>query len=188
MVRLTLLIFAAAALVPAQTPGPAAGLEPSWDIAVVLNEIGGNASRLLPALSKLDPQAWAAKGASETYAEQLRFSREQASAVADAARSLARNPERLAVSLELTFRMEELERMLLSVQEAARRYQGPGFAQAIEIVYAEGGANRDRFRRYIVNLASERERQFEVMDKEAQRCRATLVAPTPPPRPTGRKK
>jgi hypothetical protein len=38
-----------------------------------------------------------------------------------------------------------------------------------------------------VNLASEREHQFEVMDREAQRCRATLMAPTPP-RTSGRKK
>jgi len=188
MVRLTLLIFAAVALVQAQTPGPAAGLEPSWDIAVVLNEIGENASRLLPALSKLDPQAWAAKGASETYREQLQVSKEQARAVSDAARLLSKNPERLAVSLELAFRIEGLEKILLSVQEAARRYQGPVSAQGVEIVYAEGGANRERFRRYIVNLAAERERQFEVMDKEAQRCRATLVAPPPPPRPIGRKK
>jgi len=37
---------------------------------------------------------------------------------------------------------------------------------------------------YIVNLAAEREHQFEVMDREAQRCRATLMAPPPP----GRKK
>lgn len=182
-----MLIFAAGALVQAQSPGAAAGLEPSWNIAVVLNEIGVNAGRLLPALDKLDPQAWAAKGASETYAEQLRSSREQASAVADAARSLAKNPERLAVSLELALRMDALERMLMSVEEAARRYQGPGIAQAVEIVYAEGGANRERFRSYIVNLAAERERQFEVMDKEAQRCRATLMAPAPP-KPTGRKK
>jgi len=187
MVRLTLLIFAAAALVHAQNPGPAAGLEPSWDIAVVLNEIGANSARLLPALNTLDPQVWAAKGASETYAEQLQSSREQAKAVADAARLLARNPERLAASLELAFRIDSLERMLLSVQEAAKRYQGPVFAQAVEIVYVEGGANRDRFRGYLVNLAAERERQFELMDKEAQRCRATLVAPTPP-KPTGRKK
>lgn len=187
MVRLTLLIFAAAALAQAQTPGPAAGLEPSWDIAVVLNELAANAARLLPELNKLDPHAWAARGASETYAEQLQSSRAQAGAVADAARALAKNPEHLAVSLELAFRIDGLERLLLSVEEAARRYQGPEFAQAVEIVYAEGGANRERFRRYIVNLAAERERQFDVMDKEAQRCRATLMAPAPP-KPTGRKK
>jgi hypothetical protein len=188
MVRLTLSFFAAAALLLAQNSGPAAGLEPSWDVAVVLQAIGENSARLMPALNKLDPQAWVAKGASETYAQQWQSAREQTAAVTDAARALSKNPERLAMGLDLVFRMDGLERILGSVQDGAKRYQGTDVAQAIEIVYAEGGSNRERFRRYLVNLAAERERQFEVMDKEAQRCRGTLFATPPPPKPTGRKK
>ena len=186
--RPILLFFAAAALLLAQNSGPAAGLEPSWDVAVVLQAIGENFARLMPTLDKLDPQSWVAKGASETYAQQWQSAREQAAVVTDAARSLAKNPERLAAALDLVFRMDGLERILGSVQDGAKRYQGQDLAQGIEIVYAEGGSNRERFRRYIVNLAAERDRQFEVMDREAQRCRATLMAPPPPPKPTGRKK
>ena len=103
------------------------------------------------------------------------------------AKALAKSPERLSQSLELFFRIESLDKMLGSVEDGARKYQGPAVAQEVETVYAEGGANRERFRRYIVNLAAERERQFEVMDKEAQRCRAGLMA-APPPKTSGRKK
>ena len=78
--------------------------------------------------------------------------------------------------------------LLASVQEGARKYQGAGSVQPLETIYAQGGANRERMRNYIVNLAAERERQFDVMDKEAQRCRATLMAAPPPPKTTGRKK
>lgn len=184
--RLTLL-FCAAALVHAQSAGPAAGLEPAWDIAIILNEIGGNAGQLVPVLDKLNPRAWAEKGASDTYIQQWQSSRDQARAVADSAKALARNPERMSASLELFFRLEGLERMLVSIEDGARKYQGAEFAQAVEVVYAQGGTNRERFRRYIVNLAAEREHQFEVMDKEAQRCRATLMAPAPT-NPAGRKK
>ena len=185
--RLTLLLFAAAALVHAQTPAPAAGLEPSWDIAVVLEEIGGNAARLVPVLDRLDVKNWLAQGASDTYAAQLQSARDQARAASDDAKALAKSPERLSAELELFFRLDALERMLGSLEEGARKYQGAQFAQAVGAAFAEGGANRERLRRYIVNLAAERERQFAVMDKEAQRCRDTLMAPAAP-KTTGRKK
>src|SRR5258705_414491 len=108
-------------------------------------------------------------------------------AIMDGARGLAKNPERLSSALELFFRLEGLERMLGSIAEGARKYQGGQTAQSLAALYAEGGANRERFRGYMINLSVEREHQFEVMDKEAQRCRATLMAPAPP-KITGRKK
>jgi hypothetical protein len=152
-----------------------------------LNEVGDNAARLLPSLNRMDPKGWVGKGASETYVEQWQSCRDQVRALADGAKALARNPERLSISLELFFRIESLDRMLGSVEEGARKYQGATVAQEVASVYAEGGANRERFRRYIVNLAAERERQFEIMDKEAQRCRAGLMAPATP-KTSGRKK
>jgi len=194
-VRLILLLCAVSALVHAQSSKPpVAGLEPAWDIAVILQEVSANAALLLPALDQLDPKAWVAKGASETYAEQWQSTREQARAVADEGRAMAKTPERLSGELQLFFRIEGLERLLASVQEGARKYQGAASAQALEIIYAQGGTNRERMRNYIVTLAAERERQFEVMDKEAQRCRGTLMAAPPapktttPPKTTGRKK
>jgi hypothetical protein len=154
---------------------------------VVLEEMGKNADRLLLSLDRIDPQAWVAKGASDTYIAQLESSKQQARAAASEARALARNPEKLSASLQLFFRLEGLETMIASIGEGTRKYQSSREAQALAAVFGEGGANRERFRRYIVNLAAEREQQFEVMDREAQRCRATLMAPTPP-KTTGRKK
>ena len=186
-----LILFLCAAAAYAQAPSsnpPAAGLEPAWDIAVVLQEIGAHAARLLPALNQLDAPAWAAQGASGTYVEQLESSRQQTRALADEATALARNPEKLSGALQLFFRMEGLENMLNSLQEGARKYQGPQVAQSLAVIFGEGGANRERFRSYIVNLAAEREHQFEVMDREAQRCRATLMVTPPPPKSPGRKK
>jgi hypothetical protein len=95
---------------------------------------------------------------------------------------VSRNPERLAGALQLFFRLESLETMISSLQQGAARYQSPQAAQSLASLYAEGGANRQRLRSYIINLAAEREHQFDVMDREAQRCRATLTA-APPPQP-----
>lgn len=181
------IFLASAALLGAQTPAPE-GLETQWDIAVVLQEISAHAGRLLPAMEKVNPQAWAQQGASETYGRQLESSRQQAKALQDGAKALARDPERLAPALELFFRIEGLESMLGSLENGIRKYQTPEDAQALATLVAQNGANRERFRRYIINLAAEREKQLAVMDSEAQRCRAMLSAQPAAPPKSGRKK
>jgi hypothetical protein len=165
-----------------------AGLEPDWDIGVILREMSAHAGRLLPVLDRIDVQAWFEKGASDTYAAQLQSSKDQARAFADGARDLARDPEKLSASLELLFRIQGLETMLGSLEEGIRRYQGPALAETLASLAAENGANRDRFQRYIVNLAAEREQQFQVMDREAQRCRGTLTTEPAASPNSGRKK
>lgn len=172
---------------PPQSSTDTAGLEPAWEIAPVLQEMGDHAARMLPLLNQVDAKGWVGKGASETYADQLQSVKDQTKAFSDGAKALSRNPEKLSASLELLFRIQWLDTMLPSVEEGTRKYQSAQLAQQLAATSAENGANRERFRRYIVNLAAEREHQFEVMDREAQRCRAAL-APTAPPKTSGRKK
>jgi len=182
---LILLACASALYAPAQPTSPSqqpAGLETDWDIAVVLNEMSAQAARLLPVLEHVDSNAWIAKGAPEAYARQLRGSREQARALADGAKALALNPERVSAGLELFFRIHGLENMLGSVEEALRKYQSPADAQALVALSAQNDANRDRFQQYLVNLAAEREKEYAVMDREAQRCRGILTTPAVPAR------
>jgi len=186
---LSLWACAAALYGQAQPPQqPSAGLEPEWDIGVILQEMSDHAGRLLPMLDRIDAKAWIEKGASDTYAAQLQSSKDQAMAFADGARDLARNPEMLSASLVLLFRMQGLETMLGSLEEGIRKYQDPAVAQALASLEAENGANRDRFQTYIVNLATEREQQFQVMDREAQRCRGIVTAQPAASPNSGRKK
>ena len=155
-------------------------------MAVVLQEIGKDAARLIPALDQVNASAWISRGASDTYAAQLQSSKDQARAISTEAAALARNPEKLSAGLQLFFRLEGLETMLASVEEGVRKYQNSGLAQTLASTFADSGANRERFRNYLVRLAAEREQQFELMDQEAQRCRAALVSA--PPKTTQRKK
>ena len=162
----------------AQTPAP---LQPAWDMSGLISELGAQAASLLPALDKVDTQAWIAKGASQT-------AKDQARAMSDAAKELARNPEKLSACLELFFRMQSVEQMIGSLVEGVRKYQDEALAGELAALVARNGRNRNRFQAYIVELATEREQQCAVMDKEAQRCRS-VVATQPPPRAgTGRKK
>src|SRR6202050_3304658 len=94
----------------AQQPQPA-GLETDWDIGAALQEIGAHATRLLPALNQIDARSWVDRGASETYAEQLQAAKDQTQSLADGAKTLAKNPERLPAALELYFRMQGIDAM-----------------------------------------------------------------------------
>lgn len=169
-------VFAQAPAVPQQSP---AGLTATWDIAPVLQEIASHSQRVTDLLSKLDPQAWVERGASDTYVAQLRSSREQAQALTDGAKALARSPEKLSASLELVFRIQAVETLCLSLAEAIRKYQNPADAQGLVGLTAENGANRERLQNYVVNLAAEREQDLAVMDREAQRCRGLVTQPPP---------
>src|SRR3982751_93253 len=103
-----LLVFLSAGALYAQAPPasqPMPGLETKWQIAPVLEEIAAHAEQLGPALDKIDPRAWVAKGASDTYVEQLQSSKDQARAVVVEARALAARPERLSECLQVLFRL-----------------------------------------------------------------------------------
>jgi hypothetical protein len=169
-------------------PQALAGLETPWSIAPVIQEIGAHAGRLLEALNHIDTKAWVAKGASETYGQQLDSCKAQTKAVADSAATLARNPEQLAADLELFFRFQGVETMLGSIEDGLRKYQSPRDAEALASLEAEEGANRDRFQRYIVSLAADRERQLKITDEEAQRCRDMFTTVIPPAAKSGKKK
>jgi hypothetical protein len=161
-------------------PADASGLETAWEIAPVLEEISAHAGRLLPALDRVDARAWVDKGASETYLEQLQSAKDQAKALADQAKALARSPEKLSAGLVVLFRIQSLESIIGSLIEGMRKYQSAAAAQELAALSAENGANRDRFQRYLVNLAADEEQRVAVMDKEAQRCRNMVTAPAPP--------
>jgi hypothetical protein len=107
----------------------------------------------------------------------LQSSKQQAQALADGAKALAGNPEALSAELQVLFREQGLETLLGSVAEAMRKYQSADAAQQLTALAAESGADRDRLQQYVVNLAAQREKEYQVMDQEAQRCRALILAP-----------
>ncbi len=179
------LLFSALAF--PQSPPPR-GAAPDWDIRVILQELSAHASRLLPLLDKADVKAWVANGASETYAAQLQSTKDQVRAVAAGAKELAAKPEKLSAALELYFRLQAIDSMVRSIENGIRKYQDPAAADALAAVARESGPNRERFQRYITEMAVQREQEYAVMDHEAQRCRGMLAREPVNPRNSGRKK
>lgn len=165
-------------------PAQQSGVPTQWDISKTLEAISVQANRLKPVLDQFQPQTWVSKGAPETYVTQWNASRTQAQALAAAAHDLSEAPDKLSSVLETYFRLQALEVMLGSLSEGIRKYQNPATADLLSGIVAENGANRERFKQYILELAVTKEQEFKVVDQEAQRCRENLSKqPVPIRRP-----
>src|SRR5215475_4116793 len=125
VVRGVLLLAGAAVLGSQTAPAsrPVSSLETPWEIKPVLEEIAIHAARLETALDHLNARAWAKKGASDTYMAQLESGKQQARALGSEAYGLTVNPEKLSAALQVLFRIQGLETMVASLQDAVQKYQ-----------------------------------------------------------------
>jgi len=155
--------------------GQQKGIEPDWDIRPVLKEIAVHAQRLIPVLDQIDTSGMLQNGAPETYGAQIKESKVQANALATETLALANAPEKLSADLAAFFRLQALERTLLSVEEGLRKYWNPALADLLSGQMAQIGPNGERFQHYMMDLATEHEQEYAIMDHEAQRCRGALA-------------
>ena len=163
----------------AQAP-PSAGLETPWEMAPIFHELSAHAGRLLPLIESANAEAWVRSGgASDTYLAQKQSALEQTRALAAEAKALAATPEKLSLGLQVLLRLQAVDAMVGSLADAVRRYQTAREAQELAKVAAESGSARGRIQLYLVNLATQREKDYEVMDRVAQRCRG-IVTQAPP--------
>lgn len=170
----------------AQTAAPA-GVATPWDTAPMIASLSAQALRLKPILDQLTPRDWVAKGAPDTYIAQWKGAEDELVYLSDSAKALEKQPERLTLALDTYFRLQSLEMRLNSLVEGVRNYQNPAVGDLLLGVAAENSANRDKLRQYITDLAAAKEQEFEVADKEAQRCRGVLSKQVPP-KPAPKKK
>lgn len=162
---------------PSNAPPPATddGVASEWDARKLIDALSAQAQHLKPIMDQLQPARWVAKGASQTYVAQSKEAQAQLKYLLSASDAFARDPERLPLGLETYFRMESMESTLGSLVEGVRKYQNPALASIIQTVIGENSTNRDRLRQYLQDLAKQKEEEFQVADREAQRCRAALL-------------
>jgi hypothetical protein len=170
-----------------QQPRSQQSLMTDPEIAATFNQISQRAARIEPMLEQLHPKDWIAKGASDTYLAQWSSTVDQFRAIQSDMSALAQHPENLGDSMKALFRVQAAHRMLGSLMGGVRRYQNPALSDLIESVAADVNGDIDRFERYLVQLSDERDQQFTVVDREAQRCRATLSRQPAEPSRTNRR-
>ncbi|HXP83553.1 MAG TPA: hypothetical protein VN841_02465 [Bryobacteraceae bacterium] len=173
--------LSAQAPAPAQAPvqAPVQAVDPPgvtapWDVSQTIVALAEQTSRLKPLLDQVTPREWLNKGAPQAYVEQWQSAQRELADVQRVAQSLQKQPDRLTLALDTYFRVQSLETRLNSLVEGIRRYQNPAVGDLVVGVIGESAANRDKLRDYISDLANQKEQEFTVVDREAQRCRTNL--------------
>ncbi len=151
------------------------GVASEWDARKLIDALTVQAQHLKPIIDQVQPAAWVSKGASETYVAQWNTAQAQLKYLIASSDAFSRQPERLPLGLDAYFRMQAVESTLASLTEGVRKYQNPALASLMQDVIAENSTNRDRLRQYLQDLATQKEQEFQVADREAQRCRSALL-------------
>ena len=170
--RVLCLLLLAASSLPAQAPS--SGVTSQWDIRTMLSNLDARAKQLGPVLDQLHPNDWVKSGAPEAYAAQLTAAKNELNYLLGATRILAKDPEKLPAAIETLFRMQAFDSTLGSIIEGTRKYQNPAIADLMQAVANENDSNRDHLKQYVMDLATDKEHELQVMDAEAQRCRASV--------------
>jgi hypothetical protein len=169
--------------VRAQAPQPSTtkqSVAAEWDISKTIAAFSDQANRLKPILDQLTPQEWVARGAPQAYLSQWQQSEMELGYVGTSAQAFERDPERLSLALDTLFRWERLAVDLNSLVDGVRHYQNPAVGDLMVSVLGENSSNRELLKQHITDLAAQKEEEFAVVDKEAQRCRGQVTRPAPP--------
>ncbi len=163
---------------------PSGGLESQWDVQKLLESITAGARRLKPLVDQADPAKWNYSDANQSYLAQWKTAGNEIEYLIGAAQNLSKQPEKLSLALETWFRLDAMENTLSSLAEGVQNHSTPALADQIRSTLAGNSASRERLRQYVLELANQKEQEYQIMDREAQRCRAMLTRQPP----TDRKK
>jgi len=205
LASLLALISACWLVVRAQQAPPAAAAE-GVRAATPIDpaEVGGaalsvskRAEHLKPMFDEVHPAEWIAKGAPEAYVAQWKSLEEQNDAVQTEMTSLAQLAESnqsgtlqnsaLEPTLSALFRLHRFDSDLADLLKAERRYQNPALADLIESVAAGDQSAVEKIQQFALDLSREKDKQFAIVDQEAQRCRS-MLANQPVARPAAARK
>ncbi len=180
-----LLVSLSTATAFAQQPGATASFN-EQQIVMLFSGLAQHAARLEPMLGQLRLDEWVTKGAPETYVAQFSRTRDEIREIQTDMAALAQQPGQMTATMKALFRIQSAHQILGSLMGGLRKYQNPALADLIEAVAAEDQSQLTQLQQYIVELASDKDEQFKLVDSEAQRCRAALSS-QPAPRPAARK-
>lgn len=175
--RRLLLLLILTVLARGQAPQAAPAAE---DVSQTIAAFSAQAQRLKPILDELTPPEWVKNGAPQAYVAQWQDARQELGVLSNTLQAMTQAPERMPLALDAYFRWQEIESRLNSITDGVRKYQNPAVGDLLAGVIAENASNRDKLRQYITDLAAQKEQEFAVVDKEAQRCRSVVNRPAPP--------
>jgi hypothetical protein len=172
-VESSLLVFALVCLAP-QTPAQSGGVATPWDVRQMVDGMEAQVKQLMPMLDQMKPDDWVKQGAPYAYVQQWQTLKTELGYFQSSAEALAKQPDKMPVALDTYFRLESLQTQLGSLIGGVRKYHNPAVADVMQAFADQGSRNHDQMRQFVLDLANDKEHEFQVMDKEAQRCRGIL--------------
>ncbi len=157
----------------AQAP-PAGGVSSEWDVRKLLDSLNLQAQHLKPIIDQVKPETWVAKGAPEAYVTQWNTAQAELRYLLSSSDALSKSPNGLPGAGHY-FRMQAMESTLGSVTEGIRKYQNPALADLMQSVVAENSSNATGCDSTSRIWRRKRKQEFQIADREAQRCRETLL-------------
>jgi hypothetical protein len=151
------------------------GLAPEWEVKKSMDEYASQLKRLAPVLAQVKPQDWLNKGAPEAYVRQLKSCQDELGYLIGSTEKLGRQPDKLTIGLEAYFRADSLQTIVGSLANGTRKYQNPALADLLMAEMNASSPGREKLRQYLTDLATSKEKEFQIMDSEAQRCRSTVT-------------
>jgi hypothetical protein len=148
-------------------------------VAKLTGSLVSEAQRLKPLVAQVDPRQWKDPAAGRNYSEQWTSVQNLIQYFTGSAENLSKQPEKLPLALETYFRMEAMETALGSLADGVRRHDNPAKADLLQGVMNENSNNRERLKQYLTDLSTAKEQEFQVADREAQRCRANINRQSP---------
>ena len=149
-------------------------------VIATFDGISQHMARLEPMLDQVRVKEWVSKGAPDAYVQQLASIRKEIQGIESDMTRLAQRSDQMQDCMKALFRVQSLYIPLHSLMGGLRKYQNPALADLIESVAAENQTQIGRLEQYALELADAKDQQYDLVDKEAQRCRATLSRQPPP--------
>ena len=171
-----LLFFFQAPAAAAQTPPSAAA---DWDQRPRIAKLGKDVALLKPIFDQIQPGSWTVDGGSEAYRKQHKACVDGLSNVRNALARWSAQPDRLSLMLETLVRIESLDQQAISLSQGVRRYQNPAIADLLDSILGSLSGGLEWLRAQSLEMAQQREKELDVAQKEAQRCRTQILQPRP---------
>jgi ABC-type transport system involved in cytochrome bd biosynthesis fused ATPase/permease subunit len=168
------LAFAPFALHAQQPTAAPPAIAADQQIVGMFNRLSQHALRIQPMLEQVRAADWISKGAPDTYVTQLDSARQQIQSIQTDLADLTQHPDHMQDCLKALFRIQSFHRSLDSLMAGLRKYQNPALADLIVSVAAEDQADLEQLQSYILDLANLKDQEYQVVDREAQRCRAAI--------------
>ena len=154
---------------------------PEWEAREAAAALEKHTAVIDGLLQQLRPEEWVAQGAPGAYVDQLKQTKQYNSYLALSAQALGREPAKLTAALDTFLRLDHLQSLLDSITAGVRHYQNAALADLLTSAVSQNSSTREKLKEYTRQLAEDREKEWEVANREAQRCRASLAKRPPAP-------